>query len=61
MKSCSTCGCWKTDREFYVDRRPHRSRDGRHHSCIDCEREKARSRMKEIYWARKRAAHRKAA
>lgn len=39
MKSCSTCGFWKSDGEFYIDRRlPKRSVDGRHHACKDCER-----------------------
>lgn len=55
MKSCSCCGYWKTDREFYIDRRPQRSRNGRHHACIECEREKARERMRAIYWRRKSA------
>lgn len=56
MKSCSRCGYWKSDREYYVDRRPHRSRDGLHHACKECEREAARDRMRSIYWARKVAA-----
>lgn len=55
MKSCACCGYWKSDREYYKDRRPHRSRDGLHHNCKDCEREKARERMRATYWARKSA------
>lgn len=52
MKSCAACGYWKSDREFYVDRRPQRSRDGLHHNCKECEREKARARMRASYWRR---------
>lgn len=38
MKTCSTCGFWKSDADFYPDRRiPKRSVDGRHHACKDCE------------------------
>jgi hypothetical protein len=46
MKSCSTCGRWKSDAEFYPDRRAGRSRDGRHHACIECERHAARERAR---------------
>jgi len=53
MKSCSTCGIWKSDAAFYHDRRPRRSTDGRHHSCKDCERLAARERMRALYHARK--------
>lgn len=56
MKSCSRCGYWKSDREYYIDRRKQRSRDGLHHACKECEREAARDRMRSIYWARKVAA-----
>ena len=55
MKSCSACGYWKSSREFYIDRRPQRSRDGLHHACKDCERESARNRAKAAYHS-KRAA-----
>jgi hypothetical protein len=60
MKSCSCCGLWKQDREFYPDRRKDahghaRSANGRHHACIDCERENARQRMRRIYHERKAA------
>lgn len=46
MKSCSKCTRWKTAGQFYPDRRPGRTRDGRHHACIDCEREGARLRAR---------------
>ncbi len=49
MKCCSTCTRWKTDSQFYVDRRPGRSRDGRHHACIQCEREAAAARARRRY------------
>ena len=49
MKCCSTCTRWKTDSQFYVDRRPGRSRDGRHHACIPCEREAAAARARRRY------------
>lgn len=55
MKSCSSCGYWKQDREFYPDRRG-RTRDGLHHACKECEREQARERMKRTYWNRRAAA-----
>ena len=54
MKSCSTCGLWKSDSAYYVDRRG-RSRDGLHHACKDCERTQARERMRRIYITRKAA------
>lgn len=61
MKSCSTCGYWKQDREFYEDRRNDaggykRSANGRHHACIQCEREQARARMKRTYLNRRLVA-----
>lgn len=59
MKVCSRCTLWKPDAAFYVDRRPHRSRDGRLHACKDCEREAARERMRAIY--QRRAILRRAA
>ncbi len=49
MKCCSGCTRWKSAREFYVDRRPGRSRDGRHHACIECERATARERARARY------------
>lgn len=49
MKTCSKCTLWKPDVQFYVDRRPGRSRDGRHHACIDCERTAARERARRAY------------
>lgn len=60
MKSCSRCGYWKSDREFYRDGRKDskghaRSANGRHHACIECEREAARDRMRRIYHERKAA------
>lgn len=60
MKSCSVCGEWKSDREFYPDRRTDakgyaRSANGRHHACKQCERDSARDRMRRIYHERKAA------
>ena len=60
MKSCSDCGLWKQDSEFYPDRRTDarghkRSANGRHHACIQCERDAARDRMRRIYHERKAA------
>lgn len=49
MKCCSTCTRWKTLGEFYPDRRPGRSRDGRLHSCIACERVAAAERARRRY------------
>jgi predicted short-subunit dehydrogenase-like oxidoreductase (DUF2520 family) len=46
MKCCSSCTRWKTAGQFYVDRRPGRSKDGRHHACIDCERTASRERAR---------------
>jgi hypothetical protein len=40
MKSCSRCGIWKQDREFYLDRRTD---------------SKGRARMRRIYHERKAA------
>lgn len=48
MKSCSTCGDWKRDAHFYIDRRG-RSRDGLHHACKDCERIQAAARQRMAY------------
>lgn len=56
MKSCAACGYWKSDREFYVCRRPGRSRDGMNHDCKDCAREKARESMRKSYYANRKAA-----
>lgn len=52
MKCCSRCTRWKSASEFYVDRRPGRSRDGRHHACIACEREAAAARARARYTPR---------
>lgn len=49
MKCCSTCTRWKSDAEFYPDRRPGRSRDGLHHACIACERDAAAARARRRY------------
>ena len=54
MKSCSRCGEWKSSAAFYVCRRTDasgypRSRDGRHHECKDCQRERARLRARASY------------
>ena len=49
MKCCSKCTRWKVAADFYVDRRPGRSRDGRHHACIACEREAAAERARRRY------------
>lgn len=34
MKSCSKCGEWKSDRDYYPDRRVGRSRDGLLHKTV---------------------------
>lgn len=49
MKCCSSCTRWKTAAEFYDERRPHRSRDGKHHACKDCCRREARERARQRY------------
>ena len=49
MKCCTRCELWKSDAEFYPDRRPGRSRDGRLSTCIDCERAAARDRARRRY------------
>lgn len=46
MKCCSSCTHWKQDSQFYVDRRHQRSKDGRHHACIECERSASRERAR---------------
>lgn len=48
MKSCSMCGYWRIDADFYPDRRPGRSKDGLHHACKDCVREDARERSRNM-------------
>lgn len=49
MKCCSRCTRWKSDAEFYPDRRPGRSRDGLHHACMACERQAAAERARRRY------------
>ena len=49
MKVCARCRRWRSDREFYPDRRPGRSRDGLHHNCKPCEREAAAARARRRY------------
>lgn len=49
MKVCSKCTRWLTRSEFYVDRRPGRSRDGLHHACKTCERAGAAERARRRY------------
>lgn len=52
MKACSKCGSWQSDRAFYPERRPGRSRDGLHHACKECERAGARERARARYEVR---------
>ncbi len=48
MKPCNRCDSWKPATAYYPDSRG-RSRDGRMHTCKDCERASAAARARARY------------